>query len=84
MAVSGTLTGARHPPEHVRVDAACEVDEADGVDHRVIRMSLTVSAMVSSIDIDEFNRVVDTAALPCPSSRALQRNVEIDIDPRLE
>lgn len=61
-----------------------EVDGADGVDHWIIRMSLTVSAMVSSIDIDEFQRVVDTAPLSCPISQALQRNVEIDIDPRLE
>jgi threonine dehydrogenase-like Zn-dependent dehydrogenase len=30
------------------------------------------------------HRVVDTAALSCPISRALQRNVEIDIDQRLE
>ena len=58
--------------------------QADGVDHRIIRMSLTVSAMVPSIDTDEFNRVVDTAALSCPISRALQRNVELDIDPQLE
>jgi organic hydroperoxide reductase OsmC/OhrA len=84
MAVSAALTAARHPPEHVRVDAACEVEEADGLDHRIIRMSLTVSAMVSSLDTDEFNRIVDTAALSCSLSQALQRNVEIDIDPRLE
>lgn len=47
-------------------------------------MSLTVSAMVSRIDSDEFERVVDTTALSCLISRALQRNVEIDIDPQLE
>ena len=57
---------------------------AGSAEHRIIRMSLTVLAMVSSIDIDEFRRIVDTAALSSPISQALQRNVEIDIDPRLE
>jgi organic hydroperoxide reductase OsmC/OhrA len=37
----------------------------------------------TSID-DEFNRIVDAAALSCPLSRALRCNVEIDIDQRLE
>jgi organic hydroperoxide reductase OsmC/OhrA len=47
-------------------------------------MSLTVSAIVSSIDEDEFNRIVDAAALTCPISQALRRNVELDIDQQLE
>jgi osmotically inducible protein OsmC len=84
MAVSAGLTAAGHPAEHVRVDAACEIDEADGGEHRITRMSLTVSAIVPSIDDDEFNRIVDTATLTCPISQALRRNVELDFDPQLE
>jgi osmotically inducible protein OsmC len=84
MAVSAGLTAADHPAEHVRVDAACEVDEAADGEHRIARMSLTVSAIVSSIDEDEFNRIVDAAALTCPISQALRRNVELDIDQQLE
>jgi lipoyl-dependent peroxiredoxin len=83
MAISAALTAAGYPPEHVRVDAACELDQV-GDDQRITRMSLTVSAMVPGIDTDEFNRIVDTAAWACPISQALLRNVEIDINPQME
>jgi osmotically inducible protein OsmC len=84
MAVSAELTTARHPAEHVRVDAACELDEAAGDDQRIARMSVTVSAMVPGIDADEFDRIVDAAVLSCAISQALRGNVEIDIDQHLE
>ena len=43
-----------------------------------------VSAAVPGIDHDEFDRIVDAAALSCPVSQALLRNVEIDVDQQLE
>jgi osmotically inducible protein OsmC len=84
MAVSAGLTAARHAPEHVRVDAACELGKTDTGGYRITRMSLNVSAAVPGIEDEEFNRIVDAAALSCPISQALIRNVEIDVDQQLE
>jgi osmotically inducible protein OsmC len=84
MVVSAALTAAHHPPEHVRVNADCHLDEVPCGGPRVGRILLTVSAMVPGIDEDEFNRIVDAAAVSCPISQALWRNVEIDIDCKLE
>jgi len=84
MAISAALIAADHPPEHVRVDADCKLDQLPCGDPRVGQMSLTVSAMVPGIDENKFNRIVDAAAMSCPISQALRRNVEIDIDRKLE
>ena len=83
MSVTARLTSAHYQPEHVRVDASCDLDEAPG-GHRISRMRLTVSAMVPGIEPAEFDRIVDVAALSCPVSQALRGNVEIDIDQQLE
>lgn len=84
MAISAALTAAHYPPARVSVDADCELDEVACGGPRIGQMSLTVSAMVPGIDKDEFNRIVDAAALSCPISQALRRNVAIDIDRKLE
>ena len=84
MAISAALTAADRPPAHVRVEAACELDEVACGDPRVGQILLTVSAMVPGIDKDEFSRIVDAAALSCPISQALRPNVKIDITRNLE
>ena len=84
MAIGAALTAADYPPEHVRVDPDCKLDQLPSGDPRIGQISLTVSAMVPGIDEDKFNRIVEAAAMSCPISRALRHNVEIDIDRKLE
>jgi osmotically inducible protein OsmC len=84
MAIGAALTDAHYPPVHVRVDADCKLDQVACGDPRVGQMLLTVSAMVPGIGEDEFNRIVDSAAMSCPISQALRRSVEIAIDRKLE
>jgi osmotically inducible protein OsmC len=84
MAISAALTAAHHPPVHVRVNADCKLDEVAGGDPRVGQMSLMVSAMVPGIDEENFSHIVGAAAASCPISQALRRNVEIDLDCKLE
>jgi organic hydroperoxide reductase OsmC/OhrA len=73
--VSSALTAASHPPLHVQVESICEFGEAVGGDQRIARMSLRVSAIVPGIHPDEFDCIVVAAALFCPISQALRRDV---------
>lgn len=84
MAVGAALTAADHPPEHVRVDADCTLDQLPSGDPRIGQISLTVSVLVPGIEADKFHRIVEAAAMTCPITRALRHNVEIDIDRKLE
>lgn len=84
VAIGAALTAADHPPEHVRVDADCKLDQLPSGDPRIGQISLTVSTMVPGIDEDNFNRIVEAAAMSCPISRALRHNVEMDIDRKPE
>jgi hypothetical protein len=45
MAISVALIAADHPPEHVRVDADCELDQLPCGDPRVGQMSLTTAGL---------------------------------------
>ncbi|HET9256687.1 MAG TPA: OsmC family protein [Pseudonocardiaceae bacterium] len=84
MAIGAALMAAAHLPEHVRVDADCTLDQLPCGHPRVGQMSLTVSVLVPGIEADKFHRIVDAAAMSCPISQALRRNVQIDIDSKLE
>ena len=84
MAIGAALTTADHPPEHVRVDADCTLDQLPSGDPRIGQISLTVSGLVPGIEADKFHRIVEAAAMTCPISRALRHNVEIAIDRKLE
>ena len=84
MALSGSLEKNGTPPTSVETDAACTVGPADGGGFKVSRMHLVVNAVVPGIDEAKFKELATATLTGCPVSKALQGNVEMSVDARLQ
>jgi lipoyl-dependent peroxiredoxin len=83
MALAFVLTKAGISPERLTTSAECVLDDVDGAP-RITKTALNVHAHVESLEATAFADAVEKAALTCPVSNALQGNVEISINARLE
>jgi lipoyl-dependent peroxiredoxin len=83
MALALVLGENDTPPERVTVSAACTLDEVDGAP-RITTVELTVRARVPGLAADQFDGAVNQAAALCPVSNALQGNVTIRVDSKLD
>ena len=83
MALSGSLEKNGTPPTSVDTAAACTVEPAEG-GFKVSRMHLVVTAVVPGIDEAKFKELATATLAGCPVSKALQGNVEMSVDARLQ
>ena len=83
MALAGGLERGGTPPTRVSTKAACTIEKA-GDGFKITRMRLEVVGKVPGIDQAGFVRAAEAAKKGCPVSGALQGNVQIDMDARLE
>ena len=83
MALSGDLTRAGTPPDHLHVSATVAFDKVDGK-WTVTRSELDVMGVVPGIDDAGFDAAAQGAGTGCPISRALAGNVEIVVSSTLE
>ncbi len=80
MAFSSGLARGGHPPTTLRVSATATFD-ATAV--RITRIHLAVSGQVPGLDAAGFQSAAADAAANCPVSKALEGNVEIDVEAEL-
>lgn len=83
MALSGGLTKAGTPPDHLHVSATLTFDKV-GDSWTVTRSELDVVAVVPDLDDEAFDAAAQAAGAGCPISRALSGNVEITVSAALE
>ena len=83
MALAGGLERGGTPPTRVSTKAACTIEKA-GDGFKITRMRLEVVGKVPGIDQAGFVRAAEAAKKGCTVSGALQGNVQIDMDARLE
>jgi osmotically inducible protein OsmC len=83
MAFAGDLSKNGTPPERVNVSATCTLDRVDSKS-TIVSMDLEVRARVSGIDQAKFEEIANGTKLGCPVSRALQGNVEIRLNAKLD
>lgn len=83
MALSGALTKAGTPPDHLHVSATVTFDKV-GDAWGVTRSELDVVGVVSGLDDAGFDAAAQGAGTGCPISRALAGNVEITVAATLE
>jgi osmotically inducible protein OsmC len=83
MALSGGLTRAGTPPDHLHVSAAVTFDKV-GDAWSVTRSQLEVVGVVPGLDEAGFDAAAQDAGTGCPISRALAGNVEISVSSTLE
>jgi osmotically inducible protein OsmC len=83
MALSGGLTRAGTPPEHMHVSATVTFDKI-GDAWTVTQSQLEVVGTVPGIDEATFDAAAQAAKDGCPISRALAGNVELIVASTLE
>jgi osmotically inducible protein OsmC len=83
MALSLGLEKAGTPPTRVSTKAFCTIDRI-GEGFKITRMRLEVVGKVPGIDQSAFAKAADAAKKGCPVSGALEGNVKIEMDARLE
>ena len=83
MALSGVLEKNGTPPTRISTNAACTVDKV-GDGFKITRMRLEVRAKVPGVDQAGFAKAAEAAKKGCPVSTALQGNVQLELDARLE
>lgn len=83
MALSGDLTRAGTPPDHLHVSASVTFEKVDGK-WTVTRSELDVMGVVPGLDEAAFDAAAQGAGTGCPISRALAGNVEIVVSSTLE
>jgi osmotically inducible protein OsmC len=83
MAFANTLSKMGTTPERLNVRAKATFDKV-GENWSVTRMDLEVTGRVPGADPAAFEQAAQTAAKSCPISRALQNNVDIRVQARLE
>src|SRR4051812_39270280 len=83
MALSAGLEKNRTPATRIRTNAACTVEKV-GDGFKITRMRLEVRGKVPGIDQAAFAKAAEEAKRGCPVSTALQGNVQMDLDARLE
>ena len=83
MALSGALEKNGTPATRISTNAACTVEKV-GDGFKITRMRLEVRGKVPGVDQARFAQVADAAKQGCPVSTALQGNVQLELDARLE
>ncbi|HEX7338059.1 MAG TPA: OsmC family protein [Gemmatimonadales bacterium] len=83
MALSAGLEKNGTPPSRISTKASCTVDKV-GDGFKITRMHLDVRGKVPGLDQAGFAKAADAAKKGCPVSGALQNNVQIDMEARLE
>ncbi|HET7275606.1 MAG TPA: OsmC family peroxiredoxin [Longimicrobiaceae bacterium] len=83
MALSLALEKAGTPPTRVHTDAACTIEKV-GDGFKISTMKLKVTATVPGVDDAAFQKAAEETKSGCPVSGALQGNVDIQVEARLE
>ena len=83
MALSAGLEKSGTPATRISTKASCTVDKV-GDGFKITRVQLEVRGKVPGLDQAGFAKAADAAKKGCPVSGALQGNVQIDMDARLE
>jgi len=83
MALSAGLEKGGTPATRISTKASCTVDKA-GEGFKITRMRLEVRGKVAGLDQAGFAKAAEAAKNGCPVSTALQGNVEMELDARLE
>jgi lipoyl-dependent peroxiredoxin len=83
MALSAELEKSRTPATRISTKASCTVDRV-GEGFKITRMRLEVRGKVPGVDQSGFLKAAEAAKKGCPVSGALQGNVQIELDARLE
>jgi lipoyl-dependent peroxiredoxin len=83
MALSGGLEKEGKPPTRISTKASCTIEKA-GEGFKITRMRLEVVGKVPGMDQAGFAKAAEAAKKGCPVSGALQGNVQMDLDARLE
>jgi len=83
MALSAELEKNGTPATQISTKASCTVDKvANGF--KITKMRLEVRGKVPGVDQAKFAAAADAAKKGCPVSTALQGNVQLELDARLE
>jgi osmotically inducible protein OsmC len=83
MALSGVLEKDGTPATRISTTAACSVEKV-GDGFKITRMRLEVRGKVPGVDQAKFAQAAEAAKKGCPVSTALQGNVKLELDARLE
>ena len=83
MALSGVLEKAGTPATRITTRAACTIEKA-GEGFKITRMRLEVRGKGPGINQSGFAQAAEAAKQGCPVSGALQGNVQVELDARLE
>jgi lipoyl-dependent peroxiredoxin len=83
MALSGVLEKGGTPATRISTKAACTAEKV-GDGFKITRMRLEVRGKVPGLDQAKFAQAAEAAKQGCPVSTALQGNVQLELDARLE
>src|SRR3954469_20033163 len=83
MALSAGLEKGGTPATRINTKASCTVDKA-GEGFKITRMRLEVRGKVPGLDQAGFAKAAEAAKKGCPVSTALQGNVQMKLDAKLE
>jgi osmotically inducible protein OsmC len=83
MALAAGLEKAGTPATRVSTKASCTIEKA-GDGFKITRMRLEVVGKVPGLDQARFAKAAEDAKRGCPVSGALQGNVQLEMDARLE
>jgi len=83
MALSAELEKNGTPATQISTKASCTVDKV-GNGFKITKMRLEVRGKVPRVDQAKFAAAADAAKKGCPVSTALQGNVQLELDARLE
>jgi lipoyl-dependent peroxiredoxin len=83
MALSAGLEKSGTPATRISTKATCTVDKV-GDGFKITRMRLEVRGKVPGVDQAGFAAAAEAAKKGCPVSTALQGNVQLELDARLE
>jgi lipoyl-dependent peroxiredoxin len=83
MALSAGLEKNGTPATRITTRAACTIEKA-GEGFKITKMRLEVRGKVPQVDQAGFAKAAEAAKKGCPVSTALQGNVQLELDARLE
>ena len=83
MALSAGLEKGGTPATRISTKASCTVEKA-GEGFKITKMRLEVRGKVSGLDQAGFAKAAEAAKNGCPVSTALQGNVQMELDAKLE
>jgi len=84
MQLAALLAEDDNEPEELTVGATCTLDKDDDDDFKITKIDLIVRGKVPDMKEKAFRKAAEKAKEVCPVSRALEDNVEIEVDASLE